>query len=125
MQGARRRNLLWRAVSDRRRRIGGTPEPAHPGMPATTGCNPIGLVKRSFAVSGHRTSVALEREFWSVLSAVAAERGQSLSALVAERDATRDSRQPLASALRVFALHASMRATRSSPEDRTSQEQGA
>lgn len=69
----------------------------------------MGLVKRSFSVSGHRTSVALEREFWSALGAIAAERGQSLSALVADRDARRDSRQPLASALRVFALCASSR----------------
>ncbi len=63
-----------------------------------------GLVKRSFALSGHRTSVALEPEFWAALAQAAAARGQALSALVAGVDAARDPGQPLASALRVFAL---------------------
>jgi predicted DNA-binding ribbon-helix-helix protein len=63
-----------------------------------------GLVKRSFSLAGHRTSVALEPEFWSVLLAIAQARGQSLSALVATVDATRAPDRPLASALRVTAL---------------------
>ena len=63
-----------------------------------------GLIKRSFSLAGHRTSVALEDEFWTVLLQMAQARGQSLSALVAEVDATRASDQPLASALRVMAL---------------------
>ena len=64
----------------------------------------MGLVKRSFSLSGHRTSVALEPEFWSVLSDIAARRGASLSALVAAVDAARSPGQPLASALRIVAL---------------------
>ncbi|MGH7153834.1 MAG: ribbon-helix-helix domain-containing protein [Acetobacteraceae bacterium] len=83
------------------------PQRAHAAVLGTTGGGFIGLVKRSFSLSGHRTSVALEQEFWSALDALATERGQSLSALVADRDAVRDNRQPLASALRVFALRAS------------------
>ena len=63
-----------------------------------------GLVKRSFSLSGHRTSVALEDEFWAALSQIAAEHGRSLSRLVAEVDASRDTARPLASALRVVAL---------------------
>ena len=63
-----------------------------------------GLVKRSFSLAGHRTSVALEQEFWDALSALAARRGQALSALVAAEDATRAADRPLASALRVLAL---------------------
>jgi predicted DNA-binding ribbon-helix-helix protein len=63
-----------------------------------------GLVKRSFSLAGHRTSVALEAEFWSVLVRLAQARGQSLSALVAAADATRKPDRPLASALRVMAL---------------------
>jgi predicted DNA-binding ribbon-helix-helix protein len=62
------------------------------------------LVKRSFSLSGHRTSVALEEEFWIALTRVAELRGQSLSALVAAVDAGRFTGQPLASALRVLAL---------------------
>ncbi len=63
-----------------------------------------GLVKRSFALAGHRTSVALEPEFWAVLEAQAASQGVSLSRLVTDLDAARGADRPLASALRVFAL---------------------
>jgi predicted DNA-binding ribbon-helix-helix protein len=62
------------------------------------------LVKRSFSLAGHRTSVALEAEFWSVLLRIAALRGLSLSGLVAAVDAAREPDRPLASALRVMAL---------------------
>jgi predicted DNA-binding ribbon-helix-helix protein len=62
------------------------------------------LVKRSFSLAGHRTSVALEPEFWDVLGQEAAARGVTLAALVAELDAEREPERPLASALRVFAL---------------------
>ena len=63
-----------------------------------------GLIKRSFSLAGHRTSVALEAEFWAVLLRMAQRREQSLSALVAVADAARTPEQPLASALRVMAL---------------------
>lgn len=62
------------------------------------------LVKRSFTLAGHRTSVALEAEFWAALDALAASRGRALSALVAQADAARDPSRPLASSLRVLAL---------------------
>jgi predicted DNA-binding ribbon-helix-helix protein len=63
-----------------------------------------GLIKRSFSLAGHRTSVALEEEFWSALSQLAADRQQTLTALVASTDAGREPGRPLASALRVLAL---------------------
>ena len=63
-----------------------------------------GLIKRSFSLSGHRTSVALEQEFWAALVYIAALRHQTLSALVAGADAQRAAGRPLASALRVLAL---------------------
>lgn len=65
-----------------------------------------GLIKRSFTLAGHRTSVALERDFWSALEHLAASRGQSLSALVARADSARMDGQALASALRLVALRA-------------------
>jgi predicted DNA-binding ribbon-helix-helix protein len=65
---------------------------------------PGGLIKRSFSLSGHRTSVALEPAFWDVLDEVARADGQSVARLVASVDAARDSVMPLASALRVHAL---------------------
>ncbi len=62
------------------------------------------LVKRSLSLSGHRTSVALEPEFWTVLDMIATTRQQSFTSLVAALDATRPPERPLASALRVAAL---------------------
>jgi predicted DNA-binding ribbon-helix-helix protein len=64
------------------------------------------LEKRSFSLSGHRTSVALEPEFWGVLGDIAQQEGVALSAVVTRIDAGRSENQPLASALRVFALTA-------------------
>jgi predicted DNA-binding ribbon-helix-helix protein len=62
------------------------------------------LRKRSFSLSGHRTSVALEDEFWEVLQGLAASRGTGLASLVASIDAARGPGQTLASALRIAAL---------------------
>jgi predicted DNA-binding ribbon-helix-helix protein len=64
-----------------------------------------GLKKRSFSLTGHRTSVALELEFWNVLDSEARRAGKSLAALVSEIDKSRAAR-PLASALRLHALAA-------------------
>ena len=63
------------------------------------------LKKRSFSLSGHRTSVALEAEFWAVIDSSAQNQRISLAALVAQIDASRGTR-PLASALRLYALAA-------------------
>ena len=62
------------------------------------------LLKRSLSLSGHRTSVALEAEFWHALERLAQGEGCTLSALVAGIDMARDQQRPLASALRVRAL---------------------
>jgi predicted DNA-binding ribbon-helix-helix protein len=64
------------------------------------------LVKRSFSLAGHRTSVALEPEFWEALAALAASNGQTLARLVVAIDGGRTPDRPLASALRVTALQA-------------------
>ena len=61
------------------------------------------LKKRSFSLAGHRTSVALEPEFWAVIDDAAEAEGKALAALVAQIDASRGER-PLASALRLYAL---------------------
>ena len=65
------------------------------------------LKKRSFTIARHRTSVALEPQFWTVLEDVAAGRGISLTALVAEIDAA-EKPGGLASALRLRALAAAL-----------------
>jgi predicted DNA-binding ribbon-helix-helix protein len=77
----------------------------NPGMGrVTANMRQSGLVKRSFSLAGHRTSIALEEEFWSALSRIADSRGQTVSSLVAEIDAARTGPRPLASELRVLAL---------------------
>lgn len=66
------------------------------------------LVKRSFTLSGHRTSVALEPEFWQVLEQISASNNMALSAFVAQLDASRTPALPLASSLRVAALRGAL-----------------
>jgi predicted DNA-binding ribbon-helix-helix protein len=63
------------------------------------------LKKRSFSLSRHRTSVALEPEFWTVLESEKEKAGISLAIYIAEIDRKRGLR-PLASALRLNALAA-------------------
>jgi len=65
----------------------------------------MALIKRSFSLAGHRTSVALEAEFWAALETQAKTQAVSMAAFVARIDAARGER-PLASALRLAALAA-------------------
>lgn len=65
------------------------------------------LQKRSMRIAGHRTSLALETEFWDALEKIARARGQSLPILIASVDDGRSKAEPdasLASAVRVFVL---------------------
>jgi len=61
------------------------------------------LRKRSFSIAGHRTSIALEPEFWAALESEARRESISLAALVARVDCRRGTRN-LASSLRVHVL---------------------
>jgi predicted DNA-binding ribbon-helix-helix protein len=65
------------------------------------------LKKRSFSIAGHRTSIALEPEFWTALEIQARSAGLALAALVARIDAGRAGRN-LASALRVHVLESAL-----------------
>lgn len=62
-----------------------------------------GIVKRSIMIAGHRTSISLEQPFWEELKRLAAVRGISAAALIAEIDQGR-TRQNLSSAIRVHVL---------------------
>jgi predicted DNA-binding ribbon-helix-helix protein len=65
---------------------------------------PVKKLKRSVTISGHRTSVSLEAEFWQALTEIAAETKRPLAKLIDEID-KRDGRgNNLSSALRVFVL---------------------
>jgi predicted DNA-binding ribbon-helix-helix protein len=61
------------------------------------------VVKRSIAVSGHKTSVTLEAAFWNGLKEIASDRRLTLSELVTAIDAERLNAN-LSSALRLFVL---------------------
>ena len=69
-----------------------------------------GPEKRSVTLSGHRTSITLEPEFWAALKDIASEMGLSIGALVGDIDRQRfaenaEDPQGLSSALRVFVLN--------------------
>ena len=61
-------------------------------------------VKHSLTLSGHRTSVSLEDEFWQAFRKIAQTRGQPINALAAEIDRERGLEMGLASAIRLFVL---------------------
>lgn len=65
-------------------------------------------VKRSVTLAGHRTSVALEAEFWAALKDIARGEGLSQNALIAKIDAARldeaDGAGNLSRAIRLYIL---------------------
>ena len=69
-----------------------------------------GLRKRSLTIAGHRTSVSLEEPFWDALGQIAASRGLSVQALVAQIDRGRGENN-LSSAIRVHVLASVMQAS--------------
>ncbi|MGZ5907975.1 MAG: ribbon-helix-helix domain-containing protein [Reyranella sp.] len=70
------------------------------------------MLKRSLSIAGHRTSIALEPEFWAGLEAMAVERHLAMAALIREVDESRDTPN-LSSALRLAVLRWYQRASRS------------
>ncbi|MEP0233850.1 ribbon-helix-helix domain-containing protein [Roseibium sp.] len=64
----------------------------------------MALTKRSLALHGHRTSLALEPEFWAVIDQAVRDRNLSLAALIAEIDDNRDTDDALSSSVRIYAL---------------------
>lgn len=60
------------------------------------------LVKKSFSLNGHRTSIALEAAFWTCLQRMARDR--PLASLIAKYDVERQPNQSLASTLRLAVL---------------------
>lgn len=65
------------------------------------------LRRHSVRINGHRTSISIEDAFWDELNRIAATRGHSTAALIAEIDRTRARDDPppnLSSALRIFVL---------------------
>lgn len=63
------------------------------------------LKKRSLQLSGHRTSIALEQEFWDILDHMAFVKGQTLAHMISEIDTKRSPDHPLSSILRITTLN--------------------
>lgn len=61
------------------------------------------MQKRSLTIAGHRTSLALEPEFWRGLEAMAESRQTQLATLIREIDEAREAPN-LSSAVRVAVL---------------------
>jgi predicted DNA-binding ribbon-helix-helix protein len=62
------------------------------------------MAKRSITIAGHRTSISMEEPFWQALGEIAAARGMSLAAVIAEIDRNRPDGTNLSSAVRVAIL---------------------
>ncbi len=66
------------------------------------------IEKRSLSLAGHRTSVALEPEFWEAVERLASADGLAVAAWIMRVDRLRGERN-LASAIRVAVLSALQR----------------
>lgn len=60
--------------------------------------------KISISLSGHQTSLSLEKEFFDVLKTLAKERQTSVSAIIQEIDSTRKPGSNLSSETRIWIL---------------------
>lgn len=71
-------------------------------------------IKRSLTLSGHRTSVSLEKPFWDAFRDIATSRSVALNVLAAEIDGNRKGDEGLASAIRLYVLEHYRAAARAS-----------
>jgi predicted DNA-binding ribbon-helix-helix protein len=60
------------------------------------------LIKKSVTIHKHRTSIALEQEFWDVLKDISIEKNYSVEKLISNIDINRNA--SLTSSIRVFIL---------------------
>ena len=63
----------------------------------------INQIKKYLVLSGHKTSVALEIEFWEALESIAKKNNLNIDSLIQKIDQN-ERKGSLASALRVFIL---------------------
>ena len=60
------------------------------------------LLRRSFRIAGHSTSISMERIFWEEFRKIVKEDGRSMTDLISEIDVQRES--GLSRSVRVFIL---------------------
>ncbi|WP_018900292.1 ribbon-helix-helix domain-containing protein [Rhizobium sp. 2MFCol3.1] len=81
--------------------------------------------KHSITLHGHRTSLSLEDEFWTELTAIATARTIPLAGLISEIDDNRDADSNLSSALRLYVLAWLKSAGATPPEGRDGDREAA
>ena len=64
----------------------------------------VNQIKKSLILSGHKTSVALENDFWTALEMIAKNKNISMDSIIQTID-KKERNGSLASALRVFILN--------------------
>ena len=60
------------------------------------------MQKHSVTLSGHPTSISIEKEFWDILKKIANNRNQTINSLISDLDKKRDGN--LSSTIRLFVL---------------------
>ena len=61
------------------------------------------VIKRSVVIGGHKTTISLEEQFWSILKEIAQAQGATLAQTLTEIDKTREHTNR-SSAIRLFVL---------------------
>ena len=61
------------------------------------------VIKRSVVIGGHKTTISLEEQFWSILKEIAQAQGATLAQTLTEIDKTREQTNR-SSAIRLFVL---------------------
>ena len=60
------------------------------------------MQKHSVKLSGHPTSISIEKEFWDILKKIAKNKNQTMNSLISDLDKERQGN--LSSAIRLFVL---------------------
>tara|TARA_Y100000589_G_scaffold330484_1_gene380235 strand:+ start:1589 stop:1798 length:210 start_codon:yes stop_codon:yes gene_type:complete len=63
------------------------------------------IKKKSVNISGHRTSISIEEQFWQVLKEISEYKKKSINSLIFEIDKKRNINTNLSSAIRLFVLN--------------------
>ncbi len=63
------------------------------------------IIKKSVNISGHRTSISIEEQFWEVLKEISLYKKKSINSIILEVDRKRNINTNLSSAIRLFVLN--------------------
>ncbi len=63
------------------------------------------IVKKSVNISGHRTSISIEEQFWEMLKEISNHCNKSINSMILDIDKDRDINTNLSSAIRLFILN--------------------